>query len=555
MTVKFRLLLSLSLLAASLLATGLIGLYALNASSDRTRTIVEDRVMPLEQLQAVANAYAVDIVDTAHKVRSGAASWDAGLASVTAALKAVDEHWTAYAATSMTEEEAALAADVKAAMSAANQKVSELTAVLNGRDQAQLEQFVARDLYPTIDPIGVPIGELIELQTRVAQDEYAVALQTNSRSTMFMLVIGVVAAGVVALASWTVVRGVVGPIEEMQGAMRALAEGDVSTTVPHLKRRDEIGGMAAAVQVFKDNAIERAALEAAQRAEQDAKERRAKAVDQLIADFDAGVSAILKTVAQASTKLEGTAANLNGVAERSALNATTVAAASEQATANVQTVASASEELATSIDEISTQVQTSLSVTQRAIEAAELTDQTVQGLVSTAERIGSVVSLISAIAEQTNLLALNATIEAARAGDAGRGFAVVASEVKNLAGQTSKATDEIARQVQEIQGVTGKAAEAIRGIGATIREIDSTSTAIASAVEEQGAATREIARNVVQAAEGTQQVSGSIGGVTEGATQTGVGAAEVLSSAGELARQSVALKDQVERFFSAIRAA
>jgi len=232
-----------------------------------------------------------------------------------------------------------------------------------------------------------------------------------------------------------------------------------------------------------------------------------------------------------------------------------VAAAAEQTTANVQTVAAATEELSTSGQEISRQIAYSASIAQSAVAQANRTNTMVEGLLKATQKIGEVMGLIQNIAGQTNLLALNATIEAARAGDAGKGFAVVASEVKALSTQTAKATEEIADQIQSIRDATGVTAEAMREIGATIGQIDEIATRIAAAVEEQGGSTKEIARNVQQAAQGTQGVTQNIAEVTRASGQVGSAAELVLDSAGELAKQSERLKQEVEGFLATVRAA
>ena len=555
MTIRIKLFLSLCLLALALFATSLEGWIALQDASDRTESIVEGRVVPMEQLKTVSDMYAVNIKDTAHKVRSGYMPWADGEARVKEALAIIEAQWMAYSSTSMGSEEKRLAAEVVSTKSRAEPAINKLAGILQAQDAGALDAFVLNELYPAVDPVGEPIARLMNLQIQMAQQVYAEAVKDRIQSKTIMIVIAAASILVIAFAGYTVVTGVTRPLAGMQGAMRQLAEGNLEADVPYLTRKDEIGSMAAAVQVFKDNGLERRRLEAEQAEQRAVAERRAMAIEQVINGFDSDVSLILRTVAAASSELEATAASLSASAEESAQSATTVSAASEQASANVQTVAGASEELDASIAEIANRVQSSADVAGKALKAANETETMVEGLVASAEKIGSVVELINDIAGQTNLLALNATIEAARAGEAGKGFAVVATEVKSLASQTAKATEEIDAQITGMQGATGRVAAAIRSIGDIIQRISESSSAVAAAVEQQSAATREIVRNITEAATGTQQVSSNIVAVTQAATHTGAGASQVLTSSQELARQSETLKGKVETFFADIRAA
>ena len=350
-------------------------------------------------------------------------------------------------------------------------------------------------------------------------------------------------------------RSIVSPITAMTNAMRRLAGGDKGVDVPARSRHDEIGTMAQAVAVFKDNMIENERLAAEQASEQEARSARARRLEDLTGEFDEAVGGLLDGVVGAASQLNGTARSMQELARDASQRSGTVAAASQQASANVQTVASASEELSSSISEISSQVASSAQTASGAVRVTEQASRRIEGLVEASQKIGDVVNLISDIASQTNLLALNATIEAARAGEAGKGFAVVASEVKTLAAQTSDATSDIAEQIGAIQSATEEAVTAIKEISGTIEQINSVSSTIAAAVEEQGAATSEISRSAQDAASGTDQVNGNIETVNRSAEETGRTAEEVLAAAANLSERSDAMRQTVDRFLSDMRAA
>ena len=368
-----------------------------------------------------------------------------------------------------------------------------------------------------------------------------------------LLAAGVGLGGTIALLTS---RSIAVPVRGMTAAMGKLAGGDTSMAIPCVGRTDEVGEMANAVQVFKENMIEAEHLRAEQ-AQADARAAAQRKADmhQLAGQFQDAVGEIVKTLSSSSTELEAAARTLSKSAEKTRELSSVVSAASEEASTNVQSVASATEEMSSSVTEISRQVQDAARIAGAAVQQAQRTNDRVNKLSQAATRIGDVVELINTIAGQTNLLALNATIEAARAGEAGRGFAVVASEVKALAQQTAKATGEIGHQIADIQAATQESVVAIKEISGTIGRISEISSAIASAVEEQGAATQEIARNIQQAAQGTDQVAANIGDVKDGAAETGSASTQVLASAQMLSKDSSRLHSEVEQFLNTVRAA
>jgi len=384
----------------------------------------------------------------------------------------------------------------------------------------------------------------------------AAAVESLTQASSVLAGVAALVLAVVVLINWLTVHLIARPIVAVTSVMNRLAEGDNTVEVSYRDQTDEVGGMAQAVQVFKENALRLERMNAEQdelKARAEAEKKRA--MEDLADALESSVKGIAETVSAAATQMHHTAEALTSISQETSSQATSVAAATEQASNNVETVASAAEELTSSIQEIGRQVTAASDIAASAVRQTERTNGLVVDLAQAAARIGEVIGLITDIANQTNLLALNATIEAARAGEMGKGFAVVAGEVKNLANQTARATEDISTQIGGVQTSTQEAVSAIQTISSTIDEISGIQGTIAAAVEEQTAATNEIARNVEQAAAGTRDVSSHIEKVTAAAGRTGEGAGELLAAAEELARQSVRLDSEVDDFIARIRAA
>ena len=381
----------------------------------------------------------------------------------------------------------------------------------------------------------------------------------DARMKPLAWLLGLAILGIALVAgsiAWLIGRSISKPLAQLGARMQALAEGKLDGDIPGIGRGDEIGAMAATVQIFKDNAVRIRGLEQKEadvqaRAEA---ERRA-AIERIASDFERSVTGIVRSVSTAAAGMQTTAQSMTATASDASARAATVSSASQLSSDNVGTVASAAEELSSSVAEISRQVARSSEIASKAVSDAERTNATVGALSTGAEKIGEVVKLIHSIAAQTNLLALNATIEAARAGDSGRGFAVVASEVKALANQTAKATEDISSQVAAMQASTTEAVASIGGITETISQMSEITMSISTAVEQQGGATREIARNIQSVAAGSNEISSHIGGVTTAAAATGKAASEVLANARELDTQSGMLRSAVDEFLVKVRAA
>jgi methyl-accepting chemotaxis protein len=466
-----------------------------------------------------------------------------------------DKTWRLYEPTVTTPAEAALVADFKKAWAVYLDHSKEMVELAR-KNPGQASELYLGKLRDDFNQVRKTLERDLAFNVEEGKKEADRGAEVYHSARFWIYATLVLAAALCAAMGLMIVMGVSRPIAAMTQIMLRLARGDMSAEISGADRKDEIGKMASAVVVFKDNALETERMRTKQmEADRLAAEQRKLDMHRLADAFEGAVGEIVETVSSAATELEASASTLTSAADRARQQTTAVAAASEQASTNVRSVAAASEELSSSVTEISRQVQESARMAHEAVDQARMTNDRVSELSKAAARIGDVVELINTIAGQTNLLALNATIEAARAGEAGRGFAVVASEVKALAEQTAKATGEIGQQINGIQAATQESVGAIKEISGTIERLSEISFTIAAAVEEQGAATQEISRNVQQAAQGTHEVSSNIADVQHSATETGSASSQVLSAAQSLSQDSIRLKLEVGKFLNTVRAA
>ncbi len=471
---------------------------------------------------------------------------------VAQALEGVQRNWADLLALIPESERGAATKAAAQAMREFPAFTSKITQALKASTPLGSHYDVWLDLSPPMRKAVLEVSKQLDQRVNLRASEDLALGELISQASLVAIVIGLLVLGAVTRS---LILGVARPITRMTAVMGDLAQGHLHTEIPYADRSDEISGMARALQVFRDNGLERQRLQASRDAEQQQQIQRAARIEELITRFDRSATETLHTVASAASELDATARDMTTTAESTSERAANATGIVSGATNNVQAVAAATEELSSSIQEIGRRAVQSSAIADRAVAEAGRTNETVRSLSEAATRIGEVVQLIGEIASQTNLLALNATIEAARAGEAGKGFAVVASEVKGLATQTARATDDISTQIGEMQKVTGNAVRAIQEITGIIGELHGIAQDMTDSVNQQMAATTEISRNVQAAAVGMGDVSQTVGGVNEAAGQTGAAATQVLGAASELSHHAERLRHEVVSFFQGIRAA
>nr|WP_319492610.1 methyl-accepting chemotaxis protein [uncultured Desulfobacter sp.] len=542
-----RLYLLISFFIILMIGVGLMGLWTAKQTQMRLNRVYKDRVVPLKDLKLIADMYAINIVDTSHKVRNNNLTWQKGRKNVVEAIGLIEKRWLDYLATTLVPEEEKLVEDAKPLMKSAETSISRLLEIFRKEDKEALEKYTIYDLYPVIDPISDKFSELIDIQLIVAKKEFDDAFSAYQRGKIISIT--VILTGIILgiIFGRIILRGITGPVQKAVNFVGKIAKGDFTSTLI-IDQQDEIGKMSTALS----NTVSE--------------------LSSMIKDIITGVntlsssstelSSIAEEMASSADQTSGKSNTVATAAEEMTANMNSISAAMEQSSTNVNTVASAAEEMSSTINEIAENAENARRISINAVEKVNESTGKMNELSAAAKAIGHVVETITDISEQVNLLSLNATIEAARAGEAGKGFAVVANEIKGLAKQTSEASIDIKAKIGNIQESSSGSLVDMREISAVITEVNDIVSTIAAAVVEQSSATREISENISQASQGIDEVNQNvsqssivadeitkdISDVNQSSSEMADRSGQVSLSAEELSKLAANLNEMVGRF-------
>jgi methyl-accepting chemotaxis protein len=485
-------------------------------------------VRPLAQLKALSDAYAVNVVDAAHKVRNGGFTWEEAGAALATAGTNIAAAWRVLETIPLGHEAAGAFQTALGHRAEADRLLAQLQAAVAARDPVGLERLVLDRLYPVIDPLTEAVGLVVDSMLATAERDVRQASATAKAAGFVQLGLATAILALLVGAALIVAGRVTGPLGRLTRATQRLAAGELETTIPHGQRRDEVGDLARRIQHFQLGLREAEAardVHAATKSAADA--ARTRALRDMAEHVEGSARAAVDEISVAMARLVAAAVTMSEGARSIATDSGAVAQAADETRGTAQTVAAATEQRGASAREIGARVTDASSATRRAAARGLDGRERISALSAEVERIGGIARLIADIAARTNLLALNATIEAARAGEAGKGFAVVAGEVKALAARTARATDDISRQIMQVSTATEGAVSVVEEMARAVQEVDEAALAIAAAMEEQTAATREIARAVAETASAADSVAERIGRVSAEADGTDARALEV----------------------------